>query len=154
MDQLISIEQKINEIRGQRVMLDFDLAEMYQVETKVLNQSVKRNIGRFPTDFMFQLTREEYNSLRSQFVTLETGRGKYSKYEPFAFTEHGAFALSFVLKSEIAVEVSIRIIRVFVAVRQSLMNNNSTSKEIAELREIIIQIQEDMEILNQSQENA
>ncbi|KAA6307328.1 hypothetical protein EZS27_041004, partial [termite gut metagenome] len=151
MDQLIPIEQKIHEIRGQKVMLDFDLAEMYQVETKRLKEQVRRNIERFPSDFMFQLTEEEFKSLRSQFATSKRGG---TRYMPFVFTEHGAFALSFVLNSEIAVEISIRIIRAFVAVRQSLMNNNSTSKEIAELREIIIQIQEDMEILNQSQENA
>ncbi|KAA6327869.1 hypothetical protein EZS27_023173 [termite gut metagenome] len=91
MNELIPIEQKIYEIRNQKVMLDFDLAEMYQIETKYLKRSVNRNIKRFPIDFMFELTREEYNSLRCQIGTLEVGRGKYSKYTPFAFTEHGAF---------------------------------------------------------------
>jgi hypothetical protein len=77
--------------------VDYDLVELYQAETKRLKEQVRRNIERFPPDFMFELTREEYNSLRSQFATLEIGRGKYSKYLPFAFTEHGAFALSGVL---------------------------------------------------------
>ena len=95
--QTINIQTKINEIRGQKVMLDFDLAELYGVETKVLNQAVKRNTDRFPADFMVQITREEYNSLRSQIVTLETGRGKYAKYLPYAFTEQGVSMLSSVL---------------------------------------------------------
>lgn len=86
----IAIQSKIYEIRSQRVMLDFDLAAMYGLETKVLKQSVRRNIERFPSDFMFELTRDEYNFLRSQFVTLENpGKGRYSKYQPFAFTEQG-----------------------------------------------------------------
>jgi hypothetical protein len=84
------IQNKIFEIRGQKVMLDFDLAELYETETKVLKQAVRRNIERFPFDFMFELTRDEYNFLRSQFVTLEIGRGQYSKFNPFAFTEQGA----------------------------------------------------------------
>ena len=84
--ELTIIQQKIHEIRGHKVMLDFDLADLYEVPTKVLNQALKRNISRFPEDFMFQLTRDEYNSLRSQFVTLEKpGRGAYSKYNPYAF---------------------------------------------------------------------
>ena len=88
---LVVIQQKIYEIRGQKVMLDFDLAQLYEVPTKVLNQAVKRNIQRFPEDFMFELTREEYNDiLRSQNVTLRLGgHGTHSKYNPYAFTEHG-----------------------------------------------------------------
>lgn len=88
------IQQKIFEVRGQKVMLDFDLAALYEVETKVLNQAIKRNIDSFPEDFMFKLTREEYNSLRSQIVTLEIGKGKFSKYNPYAFTEHGVTMLA------------------------------------------------------------
>ena len=92
--ELQTIQNKIYEIRGQQVMLDFDLAALYQVETKVLKQAVRRNIERFPEDFMFEISNEEYNSLkislRSQIVTLEIdGRGKYPKYSPFAFTEEG-----------------------------------------------------------------
>ena len=88
---LVVIQQKIYEIRGQKVMLDFDLAQLYEVPTKVLNQAVKRNIQRFPEDFMFELTREEYSEiLRSQIVTLRSGgRGTHRKYNPYAFTEHG-----------------------------------------------------------------
>ena len=97
MSEITDIQTKIYEIRGQKVMLDFDLAELYEVETKVLNQAVKRNIDRFPSDFMLQITREEYQSLRSQFVTLEIGRGKYAKYLPYAFTEQGVSMLSSVL---------------------------------------------------------
>ena len=85
--ELQILQQKIYEIRGLRVMLDFDLAELYEVENKKLKQAVRRNIDRFPFDFMIELTREEYNSLRSQLVTLENVRGKFSKFLPFAYTE-------------------------------------------------------------------
>ena len=92
------IQKKIYQIRGQKVMLDFDLAELYEVETKRLKEAIRRNIARFPADFMFELTREEYQSLRSQFASLEIGRGKYSKFNPYAFTEQGVVMLSGVLK--------------------------------------------------------
>ena len=92
-DELILVQNLIHEIRGKKVMLDFDLARLYHIETKVLKQAVRRNLERFPDDFMFTLSSDEYNSLkvsiRSQFVTLEDGRGKYPKYPPFAFTEQG-----------------------------------------------------------------
>ena len=96
--QVTTLQSKIVDIRGQKVILDFDLAMLYEVETKVLNQAVKRNVKRFPVDFMFQLSDDEYNSLRSQIVTLENvGRGKYRKYLPFAFTEQGVAILSGIL---------------------------------------------------------
>ena len=99
--QLSVIHNKIYEIRGHKIMLDFDLAELYEVETKVLNQAMKRNKDRFPKDFMFQLSKEEWEFLRSQIVTLEKdGRGKYPKYLPFAFTEYGVIMLASVLRSE------------------------------------------------------
>ena len=120
MDNLQLIQSKIHEIRGQRVMLDRDLAEMYGVETKVLNQAVKRNIDRFPEDFMFQLTKEE--CLRSQIVTLKTEQGKHLKYMPHVFTEMGVAMLSSVLRSSTAIQVNISIMRAFVAVRQMLSN--------------------------------
>ena len=102
------IQNKIYTIRNQKVMLDFDLAELYQVETRVLKQAVRRNLKRFPSDFMFEIKREEYNSLRSQFVTLnENGRGKHSKYLPFAFTEQGVAMLSSVLKSNTAIDINV-----------------------------------------------
>jgi ORF6N domain len=91
--KLVVIQQKIFEVRGQSIMLDFDLAELYGVETKVLNQAVKRNADRFPKDFLFRLNKKEWDFLRSQFVTLEKGRGKYPKYLPHAFTEHGVTML-------------------------------------------------------------
>lgn len=91
------IENKIYLIRNHKVMIDMDLAKMYGVSTKALNQAVKRNIHRFPSDFMFRLRRKEYDSLRSQIVTLKNRRGKHSKYIPYAFTEHGAVMLASVL---------------------------------------------------------
>ncbi len=105
MNEIIPIHHKIYTLRDKQIMLDSDLAELYQVETKVFNQAVKRNIERFPKDFMLQLTQEEYDSLRSQFVTLEIGRGEHRKYMPYAFTENGVYMLSAVLKSSVAREV-------------------------------------------------
>ena len=116
-----NVESLIRVIRGQQVMLDRDLAELYGVETKVLNQAVKRNLGRFPDDFRFQLTKEECS--RSQFVTLNEGRGSNIKYLPYAFTEQGVAMLSGVLKSPTAVEVNIRIMRAFVSMRHFMVNN-------------------------------
>lgn len=110
-------------IRGERIMLDSDLAKLYGVETKVLNQAVKRNIQRFPGDFMFQLTKEE--CLRSQFVTLNEGRGQHLKYLPHAFTENGVAMLSSILRSDRAIEVNIQIMRAFTMMRNFLMNNAS-----------------------------
>ena len=115
-------------------MLDFDLAAMYETETKVLKQAVKRNINRFPPDFMFELTAAEYNSLRSQFVTLKNaGRGKHSKYLPFAFTEQGVAMLSSVLNSERAIEVNIGIMRAFVAIRRYALTYTELSQRLTEL---------------------
>ena len=117
--ELEVIKSKIIEIRGCKVMLDFDLALLYNVETRVLKQAVRRNHNRFPEDFMFELTKIELNSLRSQIVTLKNnGRGQHSKYLPFAFTEQGIAMLSSVLNSEKAIEVNISIIRAFVTMRQ------------------------------------
>ncbi len=117
--ELQIIQNKIYEIRGQRVMLDFDLANMYVTETKRLKEAVRRNINRFPSDFMFELTNQEYTSLRSQFASIKNlGRGEHSKYLPFAFTEQGVAMLASVLKSEKAIEVNIQIVRAFVILRQ------------------------------------
>ena len=118
------IERCILLVRGQRVMLDSDLAALYSVETRVLKQAVRRNIKRFPGDFMFELTKEENRPLRSQNVTLK--RGQHSKYLPFAFTEQGVAMLSGVLRSPRAVQVNIQIMRTFVDLRQIL----STHKEL------------------------
>ena len=120
MNELETIRSRIHEIRGARVMLDFDLAKMYGVETRVLNQAVKRNIERFPEDFMFQLTETEWTAMSSQFVM--TSRAKRPKVSlPFAFTEHGALMLASVLRSDVAINASINITRAFVAMRQALM---------------------------------
>ena len=131
------IQTSIYTIRGEQVMLDRDLSQLYNVETKVLNQAVKRNIERFPERFMFHLTQEEWrnlksqlvilnetsDSLRSQIVTLKNGQGQYSKYLPYAFTEQGVSQLSSVLKSKTAIEVSIMIMDAFVAMRRFLSAN-------------------------------
>jgi len=124
-DLIISkdIKNKIYTIRATQVMLDNDLANLYCVETKVLNQAVKRNIDRFPKEFMFQLKENEYNILRSQIVTLEKGRGKHKKYMPYVFTEQGVAMLSSVLRSDIAIKVSIAIIKAFVSMRRFIFNN-------------------------------
>ena len=124
------IENKIFLIRGQKVMLAGDLAKLYGVKTKVLNQAVQRNIDRFPEDFMFQLSQEEFRSLRSQFVTLNKcgpKRGKHAKYFPYAFTEQGVAMLSSVLRSKRAIYVNVLIMRVFVKLRQIL----ATHKDLA-----------------------
>jgi phage regulator Rha-like protein len=113
--ELPIIQNKIFEIRGMRVMLDFDLAEMYDVETRTLNQAVKRNITRFPLDFMFQLTKDEFENLISQFVTSSWGG---TRKLPFAFTEHGVTMLASVLRSEKAIQINIQIVRAFIALRQ------------------------------------
>lgn len=113
--ELQIIQHKIYEIRGQRVMLDFDLAELYDVETRALNQAVKRNIKRFPSDFMFQLTNKEFDNLMSQSVISSWGG---IRKLPFAFTEHGVTMLASVLRSERAIEINIQIVRAFIALRQ------------------------------------
>ena len=117
------IINKMYLIRGEKVMLDYDLAELYDVPTKVFNQSVKRSIERFPEDFMFQLTNEEAALLRSQSVTSKEGRGG-RRYLPFAFTEQGVAMLASVLNSDVAVKVNIRIIRIYTKLRKMLMTNS------------------------------
>ena len=137
MATLIPIEliaSKIYLIRNVKVMLDRDLAELYGVETKVLKQAVRRNIDRFPTDFMFELTKNEYQSLRSQIVTLK--RGQHSKYAPFAFTEHGVLMLSSVLNSERAIQANIQIMRTFTKLREALLDNKDLRKELEELKQL------------------
>ena len=118
-----AIQNKIYTVRGHQIMLDEDLAYLYGVQTKVLNQAVKRNEARFPAEFRFQLTQNEFESLKSQFVTLKNGRGQHRKYLPYAFTEQGVAMLSAVLHSETAVKVSIRIMEAFVALRRFILTN-------------------------------
>ena len=158
-----SIQNRIYELRGQRVILDFDLAVLYEIETKVLNQAVKRNLQRFPQDFMFQITKEEYedlrfqietpetrnslgsqietlennNSLRSQIVTLNRGRGQHSKYLPYAFTEQGVAMLSGILNSDKAINMNIAIMRAFVAIRQLTLQEMDLKTQLKEIKERI-----------------
>ncbi len=132
--ELEVIQNKIFEIRGCKIMLDFDLALLYNVETRVLKQAVRRNNNRFPEDFMFELTEIELTSLRSQIVTLKNnGRGQHSKYLPFAFTEQGIAMLSSVLNSEKAIEINISIIRAFVTMRQFTLSYSELKTRIEEI---------------------
>ena len=145
MDQnnsLLVIENKIYELRGVKVMFDFDLAEMYGMETKVLKQAVRRNIKRFEgDDFMFEVSLEELS--RSQIVTLNKGRGQNVKYKPFAFTELGVAMLSSVLNSEIAIEVNRNIMRTFTSIRNLILN--SPKDELSGLKQDIKVLQEQIE---------
>jgi ORF6N domain len=135
-DQIIPserIEKSIFLIRSQKVMLDTNLAELYEVPTKVFNQAVKRNKARFPADFMFQLTNEEFVALKSQIVTLETGRGRHRKYLPYAFTEQRVAMLSSVLRSKRAVAVNIEIMRAFVRLREILATHKDLANKLETL---------------------
>jgi hypothetical protein len=129
------IISKIYHIRGKKVMLSHDLAELYQVETKRLNEQVKRNPGKFPERYMFQLTQEEYQSLRSHFATLK--RGEHSKYPPYAFTEHGILMLSSVLKSERADKVNMLIIDTFVKLNEMLLTHKDILLKLEEMEKKI-----------------
>lgn len=129
--QLVTIQSRIHEIRGQKIMLDYDLAELYDVETKSLNLSVKRNIQRFPEDFMFQLTKEEWEALRFQFETSNERGG--NRYLPYAFTEQGLAMLSGILRSDKAIEVNIFIMRAFVTLRQFVLTNKELSDKLIQL---------------------
>jgi len=134
MPGLLPIEriiERIHLIRGIKVMIDKDLAQLYGVETKVLKQAVRRNIRRFPSDFMFELTTQEYQFLRSQNVTLK--RGQHSKYPPFAFTEQGVAMLSSVLNSERAINANIQIMRAFTQLRQVLAGHEDLKRKIEDL---------------------
>ena len=128
------IKEEIYSIRGYYVILDSELAELYRVETKVLNQAVVRNKDRFPDDFSFRLTNEEWSAIRSQFVTLKPGgRGKHKKYAPRVFTEHGVLMASTILRSQEAVAMSTFIVRAFVKMREELSSNQEILKRLAEI---------------------
>ena len=157
--ELSNIQSKIYEIRGAKVMLDFDLAEIYGIETRVLKQSVRRNIERFPDDFMFELTESEYNllkvSLRSQIVTsnYDSKRGGI-RYMPFAFTEQGIAMLSSVLNSKTAIATNIKIMRAFVAVRQLILNPpvndvKELQKEVRGLKQYVEDVFTDYNDINE-----
>ena len=155
MEQLQVIQSKIYEVRGQKVMLDKDLAELYQVTTGNLNKAVKRNIKRFPPDFMFQLTDEEWEALRFQNgIIKKGGRGEHTKYLPHAFTEQGLAMLSGLLNSDIAIQVNINIMRAFVAVRQMIALPPSQTfaelkKDVADLKIYIEDILADQNDINE-----
>lgn len=131
--ELDIIASKIYEVRGQRVMLDADLAEIYGIETKVLNQSVRRNKGRFPEDFMFILNESDLQGMRSQFVTASRAKRNITAL-PYAFTEHGVTMLASVLRSETAIKMNIAIVRAFIAMRQSIITANDVSVQLEHLK--------------------
>ncbi len=152
--ELQVIREKIYTIRGQKVMLDFDLAELYMVETRRLKEAVRRNIKRFPPDFMYELTQTEYRFLRSQIATLEKkGRGTYTKYLPFAFTEQGISMLSGVLHSERAIEMNIAIMRAFIAIRQFVLQYNDLAEQIIEIKQSVTNHNEQLNQIYNAIEN-
>ncbi|NOT51162.1 MAG: ORF6N domain-containing protein [Chitinophagaceae bacterium] len=145
-----SIQNRIYEVRGEKVMLDRDLATLYEIEVKILNQAVKRNIKRFPKDFMFQLSKEEFEELRfqietsendkssrSQIATMKTGRGSNIKYLPFVFTEQGVAMLSGILNSDKAIAMNIAIMRAFVEIRRVLIQENDLREQLKQIKERI-----------------
>jgi len=144
------IKSKIYEIRGQRVMLDFDLAELYGVETRILKQAVRRNPERFPEDFMFEMSEMEALNLRSQIVISSWGG---SRYRPFVFTEQGVAMLSSVLRSSLAIQVNIAIMRAFVAIRGLVISSGDTNvqlrQEVRELKEYIEDVFTDQNDINE-----
>ena len=129
----IPIHHKIYTLRGKQIMLDSDLAKLYQVETRVLNQATKRKIERFPEGFMFQLKEDEYKNLKSQFVTSSLERHGGRRKLPYAFTENGVYMLSAVLKSSVAIKVSIEIMRTFTKLREFTLHYNALGKQLIEL---------------------
>lgn len=132
-DMITPIHHKIYTLRGKQVMLDFDLAELYQVETRRLNEQVKRNGERFPDDFMFQLNEKEFENLMSQFATSSLEEHGGRRKLPYAFTENGVYMLSAVLKSSIAIDVSIEIMRTFTKLREFTLHYNALGKQLIEL---------------------
>ena len=155
--ELQVIQNMIYEIRGCKVMLDFELADMYEVETRRLNEAVKRNIKRFPPDFMFQLTKEEWQNLMSQNATSSLSWGGTRKL-PYVFTEQGVAMLAGLLNSDMAIDVNIRIMRAFVIMRMALAEYSSTSREIAELwkkvKMLELQDEENIKAVNELSEDT
>ena len=127
------ITQRILIVRGRRVLLDTDLAAFYGETTKVFNQQVRRNLARFPADFMFQLNDAEFDALRSQFVTLKTGRGQHRKYLPLVFTEHGAIMAAAILNSPRATEISVHVVRAFIELRNLVAGNKDLAAKLKRL---------------------
>ena len=147
MELIKSIQNNIHDLRGERVILDFDLAILYEVETRIMNQAVKRNTGKFPEDFMFRLTTHEWDSIQlqdaiskdennssSQFVMMKIPKNRTGKYLPYAFTEHGVTMLASVLRSKKAIDMNSAIVRAFTAMRRFAKNNNDLLGQIQELK--------------------
>lgn len=132
------IARSVLVLRGQKVLLDAELAALYGVTAKRFNEQVRRNRERFPADFMFQLTAEEHSALRSQFATLKPGRGQHRKYLPYAFTEHGAIMAATILNSPRAVEMSVYVVRAFVKLREFLVSNKDLARKLAALERSLI----------------
>ncbi len=160
-NQVEAIKESIYDVRGQKVMLDFELAELYEVEVGQLKRQVRRNIDRFPKDFMFELTKDEYSSLRCQNGIIKTGRGQHSKYLPFAFTEEGVAMLSGILRSKTAIQVNINIMRAFVAIRHAVaalqladLRYEQLSHKVDQLNNYIEEILHDQNDVNQMQEQT
>ena len=161
-EEIVIVQNLIHEIRGKRVMLDSDLARLYGIETRSLKQAVRRNISRFPEDFMFELSIDEMKAFtsRSQIVTLDNkrGRGSNTKYKPFVFTEQGVAMLSSVLHSETAIQINIAIMRAFVQVREYLLASSSVSAEIKELKARVdllqLQQEENLGVVNDLSEDV
>lgn len=133
-DELAEVASRIVVVRGKRVMLDSDLARLYGIETRVLNQAVRRNRDRFPADFVIELENQEVMRSRSQSVILNSGRGSNIKHKPLAFTEHGAIMAATVLSSPRAVQMTVYVVRAFVKMRESLLVNATLARELAALR--------------------
>ena len=142
MNSLVEVKNLIYEIRGYKVMLDSDLAELYEVPTKRLNEAVKRNLARFPKHYMFQLTTEEFESLRSQFATSNKTRGG-RRYTPYVFTEQGVAMLSSVLNSERAIQINIKIIDTFVQMREWALDNKELTKRVADIENYLMNYAKD-----------
>ena len=143
-DPLAEVAGRILVVRGQRVMLDADLAKLYGVSTKAFNQAVRRNRGRFPGDFLIELTNQDVASLRSQFVTLKTGRGEHRKYRQLAFTEHGAIMAATILNSPRAEQMSVYVVRAFVKLREALSAHTVLARELATLKNRVDTLDDDI----------
>jgi len=142
------IASKIYLIRQQKVMLDSDLAELYEVETKRLKEAVRRNLERFPEDFMFELTQNEYDSLRTQYASLKNlGRGMHSKYLPYVFTEHGVLMLSSVLNNKRSVEVNIQVMRIFIKLRMLVLDTAALKEEVHNIKSVLEKHNKSFEIV-------
>jgi len=134
--QIQVIENKIYELRGQKIILDFDLADLYEVETKRINEAVRRNIERFPERFMFRLAQEEWDLMRSHFATASNQRKRNTGVTPFAFTEHGVTMLVSVLRSKKAIQMNIIIVEAFIALKEFALNYHELSCKLKQLEEI------------------